>query len=133
MILAVLATCAFLSGSFNAVPGSPGAGNIVYDLRIHNGGTQACTLPGVPKLQLLGKRGKALPTKVLIARRRPVKTIVLQPGKTATAPIRFSPDVPPGCGLPAFRLRVATPAVTVRIKPVTHVCSRGLLQVTPFR
>ncbi len=52
-----------LSGTFKAVPGhSQGAGNIVYALRLRNASSSACTVTGVPKVQLLNAKGAKLPT-----------------------------------------------------------------------
>ena len=132
MILAVVATCAGLSGTFSVVPVSAGAGNIVYALQVHNGGLKSCVLPGLPKVQLLDAKGKALPTRVVWDRRRPVRKLVLLPHRTATATARFSPDVPPGCGRGAVELRMLSPALTARIRPPTRVCQGGRLQFSSF-
>ncbi len=102
VILAVLAGapqasaagCAGLSGHFAPVRGSAGAGNIVYTLSVHNGGTASCTLQGLPVLQLYGLTGMTVPTHVVRDPRFTPKPFVLRPGKTATAMTRFSPDVP---------------------------------------
>src|SRR5579863_4076348 len=47
-----------LTGSFQAVPNSAGAGNIVYTLRLRNASRATCFVTGVPGVQLLGKHGK---------------------------------------------------------------------------
>ena len=59
------AGCTGLGGAFTVVPGSAGAGNIVYALRLRNGGTTACLLRGLPHLRLLGTDARPLPTKVV--------------------------------------------------------------------
>jgi hypothetical protein len=150
-ILAVLATpacshaaggCAGLTGSFKVVPGSAGAGNIVYTLRLHDSGTKSCLLQGLPKVRLLGASGKALPTKVLPDPRFTPKPFVLRPGHTASAQARFTPDVPgPGeqqvgaCEPVAHTLRVTAGGATVvvPILPATRVCVHGRMTFTPYR
>ncbi|HUK45053.1 MAG TPA: DUF4232 domain-containing protein [Gaiellaceae bacterium] len=139
-------TGAMLSGSFKAIPGSAGAGNIVYRLQLENISSTACFTTGVPGVLLLDARGGRLPTHGAFAGKPGVLTAVmvpLFPGKSATLTARFSPDVP-GRGEPvlkhaceptAYRLRV-TPAgggtVVVPISPPTPVCEHGSLQLTSF-
>ena len=60
-------TGAQLKGTFNAVRGSAGAGNITYKLVLKNVSTHMCTLTGLPHGRLLGRTGKALPTHVRAA------------------------------------------------------------------
>jgi hypothetical protein len=139
------AGCTALSGTFKAVPNSAGAGNIVYALRLRNGGPASCVIKGLPALRLLGKSGKALPTHVVRDPRFPTSpTVALASGKTATAKARFSPDVPgPGepaaakhCEPVAYRAKVLFPGsanFTVPISPATSVCEHGTLTVTPYR
>jgi hypothetical protein len=136
------AGCQGLTGSFTVVPNSAGAGNIVYALRIHNGGTSSCVLRGLPQVRLLGTGGKALPTKVLRDPRFTPKPFVLRPGRTATAQARFTPDVPgpgeqsPGpCEPVAHRLRVVAGGATVLVpvRPPTRVCVHGRMTFTPYR
>src|SRR5205085_7390952 len=50
-----------LAGTFNLVPGSAGAGQIVYALSLKNTSSSACSLHGVPHGTLLGATGAALP------------------------------------------------------------------------
>jgi Domain of unknown function (DUF4232) len=105
-----------LAGAFTVVPGSAGAGQISYRLRLTNQGDSACTLAGVPDVQLLGQDGAKLPTNVEPA--HPADTsaapVTLSPGDAATAEARFSPDVPgtgddtgPQCEPKAHTLRVS--------------------------
>jgi len=54
-------TGAQLTGTFNVVRGSAGAGNITYKLVLKNVSTHMCTLTGLPQGRLLGKAGKELP------------------------------------------------------------------------
>jgi hypothetical protein len=136
------AGCSGLSGRFSVVLGSAGAGNIVYALRLHNGGSASCTLRGLPALRLLGASGKALSTHVLRDPRFKAGTsFVLRPGKTATATARFSPDVPgPGetgrqCEPVAHTARVSAAglSVVVPLRPPTSVCEHGRLTFTTYR
>lgn len=137
------AGCAGLSGKLAAVPGSAGAGNIVYRLSVHNGGTSSCVLQGLPKLRLYALDGTPVPTHVLPDPRYVPKPFVLRPGKTASAMARFSPDVP-GVGEPAVKghcERVAWTALvsaggTTLVLPLqrpTSVCEHGRLTFTPYR
>jgi hypothetical protein len=134
--------CAGLTGSFKVVPGSAGAGNIVYALRLHKTGTGSCVLQGLPKVRLLGTGGKALPTKVLRDPRFTPKPFILRPGHTTTAQARFTPDVPgPGeqqvgaCEPVAHTLRVSAggASLTVPILAPTRVCVHGRMTFTPYR
>jgi hypothetical protein len=138
MLLAVAAACAGLTGSFKGVPNSAGAGNIVFALRVHNGGTAPCTLPGPPRVKLVGA-----PTHVVPDPRYKPKALVLQPGKTAVAMARFSPDVP-GVGEPVsgtsceplakeMIVRAVGRPFLVKITPPTRVCEHGRMTFTPFR
>ena len=96
-----------LSGTFSVIPGSAGAGNIVYALRLRNHTTKTCFVSGLAGLRLLGKTGRALPTRVEPAFRPGLTAVrvVLRPGARAKATARFSPDVP-GPGEPTRRRAV---------------------------
>jgi hypothetical protein len=126
-----------LSGSFRGVPNSAGAGNIVYALRLRNVSSSECFVTGIPGVTLLGRSGRKLPTHARPAFPGALTAVLvrLQPGATAKATARFSPDVPgPGepvknpCEPKAYRLRV-TPngggTLTVPIQPPTPVCEHG--------
>jgi hypothetical protein len=126
-----------LQGTFAAVPGSEGAGNIVYALRLRNASARACAIKGLPQLQLLGKEGVKHPTAaVALHPAQAAATLVtLAPKKTAALTARFSPDVPgPGeqvigrCEPVSAKLRV-TPSgggsLIVAIAPPTSVCEHG--------
>ena len=137
------AGCTAISGSFTVIRSSAGAGNIVYTLRLHNGGSQSCLLKGLPQLRLLGVHGKPLPTHVVADPRFTApKPFVLRPAHSTTAKARFSPDVPgvgeghPGpCEPVAYKARVVVGGTTV-VVPLdghTSVCEHGLLTFTPYR
>jgi hypothetical protein len=130
-------TAAQLAGTFRVVPGSAGAGNITYALRLRNTSARRCFVTGIPGLKLLDRAGKALPTHPVPAHPGALAAVRvdLAPGKTATATARFSPDVPGTgeqtigqCEPRAYTLRVApTGAGTLRapIQPPTPVCEHG--------
>ena len=138
-------TGAQLTGTFNAVRGSAGAGNITYKLVLKNVSTRMCTLSGLPQGRLLGKTGKALPTHVRAAFPGALTAILvrLTPGRTTFATARFSPDVPgPGeptagtnCEPKAWWFRVAAQGggtTKVKLTPPTPVCEHGQLQFSAY-
>ena len=127
-----------LSGTFSAVPGSAGAGQISYVLRLRNRSSRACFVSGLPAVRLLGKTGRALPTRVAPAHPGALTAVrvVLAPGGYAAATARFSPDVPGvgeqaagPCEPTAYRIRVTPPAgsgtLLAPVRPPTSVCERG--------
>ena len=131
-------TAARLAGSFAAVPGSAGAGNIVYALHLKNRSHTSCTVSGIPGLTLLDRRGRTLPTHPSPAQRGALTAVLvtLAPGQSARATARFSPDVP-GVGEPVSG-RLCEPVAytllvrpggggTLRapIRPPTSVCEHG--------
>jgi uncharacterized protein DUF4232 len=135
-----------LTGSFNVVMGSAGAGNIVYALRLENVSYQTCTLTGLPQVRLLDRHHNALPTQVVPAMRGALTAVLVRvrPNRWASASARFSPDVPgPGepaagkqCERTAFFLRVTAPGggkLTVKIKPATPVCEHGGMQFSVYQ
>jgi hypothetical protein len=127
-----------LAGTFAGVPGSAGAGNIVYALRLKNRSRSTCTLSGIPGVTLLDRRGGRLPTHASPAHPGALTAVLvtLAPGKSATATARFSPDVP-GVGEPVSSARCEPVAYSmlvrpsgggtlrVRIRPSTSVCEHG--------
>ncbi|HEY8029878.1 MAG TPA: DUF4232 domain-containing protein [Gaiellaceae bacterium] len=144
--LAASAPCAAgsLQGSFDVVPGSPGAGQISYTLTLTNTGATACYVAGIPQVQLLGTTGTALPTAP--SAEPPVSVnppkVSLQHGQSAAAEARFSPDVngtgdnaPGQCQPTATVLRVTAPGggtLDAPIQPPTPVCERGSLHFRVF-
>jgi len=127
-------TLSSFTGTFKVVPGSAGAGNIVYKLRLVNHSGSTCAFSTSPALRLLDKHGHALPTHAKFPPKL-IATINIAPGKAAIATARFSPDIPSRgeplngpCEKRAFKLRVGlgpTNALKVPIKPPTMVCGRG--------
>jgi hypothetical protein len=131
-------TGAQLKGTFNAVRGSAGAGNITYKLVLENASTRRCTLTGLPQGRLLGKTGNALPTHIKPAFAPGLTAILvrLAPGQTTFATARFSPDVPgtgepvagTRCELTSWWLRVVGQGggtTKVKLSPPTPVCEHG--------
>ena len=133
-----------LTGTFSVIPGSAGAGNIVYALRLRNRSTTACFVSGLAGLRLLGKTGRVLPTRVESAFRPGLTAVrvVLRPGARAKTTARFSPDVPgPNepttgrqCEPTAYRVRVTPPPgggmLIAPLSPPTPVCSHGHISLS---
>jgi hypothetical protein len=129
--------------SFRLVPGSRGAGNVLYALRLRNISARTCFVSGLAQLRLVGRNGASLPTQVRAAGRGRLTAVKvdLTPGGWATATARFSPDVPgPGeggarpCEPVASRVRVAPPPgggwTVGPVVPATSVCSHGSMTLT---
>jgi hypothetical protein len=138
-------TGADLTGTFAVVPGSAGAGNIVYALKLRNRSTHACTVAGLPDVSLLGRGGSALPTHVRPALPNRLTSVLVRiaPGHTTRATARFSPDVPglsepvsgTQCEPKAYHLAVHAPGggkAVVPIDPPTPVCEQGQLQLSAY-
>jgi len=133
-----------LTGTFAVVPGSAGAGNIVYALTMRNHSPQACTVTGLPQVTLVSLHGKALPTHVVAAAPNQLTAalITLPHGASARATARFSPDVPGkgeqhrgACEPAAHALAVNDPGggiTGVRVQPPTPVCEHGRLQFKAY-
>jgi hypothetical protein len=134
-----------LTGTFRVVPGSAGAGNIVYALRLRNRSARSCAVTGLPVVRLLGRAGRPLPTHARAAFRGGLTAALvrLAPGRQTRATARFSPDVPgPGepvvgrqCEPTAYRLRVSARGggtTTVAVSPPTPVCEHGQLQLSAY-
>ncbi|HZP73208.1 MAG TPA: DUF4232 domain-containing protein [Gaiellaceae bacterium] len=142
-----LAPCtgAQLAGTFKVVPGSAGAGNISYNLRLKNVSHATCTVTGLPQGRLLGKTGKMLPTHVRAALPGALTAVLvrLAPGRSTHATARFTPDVPgPGeptsgtrCEPVAYWFRVTAPGdgtARAKISPPTPVCVHGRLLFSAY-
>jgi Protein of unknown function (DUF4232) len=130
-----------LGGGFAGVEGSAGAGQITYTLTLTNTSSAACSVSGVPELHLLDAQGGALPTNATAqpGQPSPAPTVVLQPGASAKADARFSPDVPGTgetqtgpCEATAHTLEVTIggSSTTVPITPPTPVCEHGSMNLT---
>ena len=132
-------TGAALSGTFTAVRGSAGAGQISYNLRLRNRSGRTCFVSGLPGVRLVGRSGRLLPSRVSPAHpgQPTAVRVVLKPGSYAAATARFSPDVP-GVGEPvsgrlceptAYRARVRVPpadgVIVTPVVPPTPVCEHG--------
>ncbi len=133
-----------LTGSFAAVPGSAGAGNISYALRLKNSSTASCSVTGLPQGRLLRRHGGALPTEIRAAFPGALSAVLvtLRPGQSTRATARFSPDVPGtgeqtqgACEPTAYRLRVTARGggtTTVNVLPPTSVCEHGRLLFSAY-
>jgi hypothetical protein len=126
-----------LAGRFAVVRGSAGAGNVVYRLTVTKTTPGVCFVTGIPRLQLLSRQRKPLPTQAMLANRGmgTAVRVVLRKGGTTSLTARFSPDVPPACGVRAWKLRVRPGgggSFTVPVAPATRVCQRGRLQLDPW-
>ncbi len=129
-----------LTGAFAVVPGSAGAGNIVYRLILRNRSATTCAVSGLPNVTLRGGHGKKLPTHVRAAMANQLTAVLvrLSHGGAASANARFSPDIPgPGeqtrgaCESRAYTLAVHAPGggtTVVAVTPPTSVCEHGQLQ-----
>jgi hypothetical protein len=127
-----------LTGTFAVVPGSAGAGQISYNLRLRNHSSHACFVSGLPVLRLVDRAGKQLPTHIAPSHPGQLTAVrvVLRPGGYSAATARFSPDVPGTgeqvkgpCERKAYRARVTAPPgggiVVVPLVPATPVCEHG--------
>lgn len=135
-------TGADLAGTFTLVPGSAGAGQIEYALTVTNTSHEQCYVRGVPKATLLGTSAAPLPTHIVAAGDGGKGRILLQPGASAVAHARFSPDVAgqgdsqSGACQPEAQTLQVNPdgggATDASIKPPTSVCERGTLNFEAF-
>ncbi len=134
-----------LGGSFAAVPGSAGAGQISYVLTVTNTSDSECYVSGLPQLLLLDAQGGGLPTSVSAAQpgTATAAKIVLQVASSAKSEARFSPDVPgqgegqagQPCEPVAHQVQVtATGGGTfvVPVNPPTSVCEHGSLRMSLY-
>ena len=127
-----------LATQMRVIRGSAGAGNIEYRVLLRNTGSTACSVSGHPALRLVGATGAALPTHVTpIPPGVTAALIALAPGHSASATLRFSPDVP-GVGEQStgqceptahgVRVTLASPGhgtLSGPILPPTPVCEHG--------
>jgi len=142
---AELAACTTddLTGVFKELAGSAGAGQISYELVLTNATQSPCWVSGLPTIQLLDASGGNLPTHEDAAHpgTATAAKITLQPGDSASAQARFSPDVngvgdnqTGACQPKAATARVVIGAGTLDapIQPPTSVCEQGALHVDLF-
>jgi len=130
-----------VDGTFTVVPGSAGAGQISYLLTLKNTSQNRCYVQGLPEATLLGATGSPLPTRVS-GEGTSGQRVVLEPGASAVATARLSPDVAgPGdsqggdCQPQAHTLEVTQNGggpTEVPIRPPTSVCQQGSLKFEPY-
>jgi hypothetical protein len=131
-----------LTATMTHIPFSEGAGNTGYLLKLRNVGATRCRLGNHPRLRLLGTGGRALPTHVSTFGRS--GTVTIAPHRSASARLRFSPDIL-GPGEPAHgpcepkahavRVTLTAPAhgsTVGPVKPPTSVCEHGSMQEQPL-
>ena len=121
-----------LAGTFAGVPGSAGAGNITYALRLKNTSKTSCSVTGLLATHIRAAFPGGL-TAILVT---------LRPGQAARATARFSPDIPGTgeqivgpCEPTAYRLRITARGggtTTVNVLPPTAVCEHGRLQFSAY-
>jgi uncharacterized protein DUF4232 len=123
-----------LTGTFAVLAGSAGAGNIVYALHVTNASQKACTVSGVPTVTFLDAHGSVMDQHTNADGSQ--ETVVsLQPGASASAQVRFSPDVSPCDPGTATTLRVQMPdksTFDVKFDPPTKLCGAGSVQPSSF-
>src|SRR4051812_3485320 len=83
-----------LTGTFAVLAGSAGAGNIVYTLHVTNASQDACTVSGPPDVTFLDEDRSPMNQHTSTPGQKPT-VVSLQPGASASAQVRFSPDVTP--------------------------------------
>jgi hypothetical protein len=123
-------TASDLTGTFSVLSGSAGAGNILYTLHVTNASQDACTVSGAPAVTFLDANGTAMNQHTSTTDQKPT-VISLQPGASASAQVRFSPDVTPCDPGTATTLRVEMPddsTFTVKFDPATKLCGAGSVQ-----
>ncbi|HLX32212.1 MAG TPA: DUF4232 domain-containing protein [Gaiellaceae bacterium] len=136
-------TAVQLSGTFAAVAGSAGAGQVVYLLTLKNTSPSRCYVFGLPQAQLLSSTGANLPTHIVAAGSGSSgKQVVLAPGDSAVTQGRFSPsvagqgDAQSGPCQPKASTLQVTPdgggAVNAPVQPPTSVCERGTIYFDDF-
>jgi len=132
-----------LRAAMTVIAGSAGAGNIEYRLLLKNASKATCTASGHPALRLRDAARRYLPTHVTgIPPGVTAILVTLRPGATASATLRFSPDVP-GVGeqtsgpcertAHSVRVSLASPgsgSLIGRVAPPTAVCEHGAMTET---
>lgn len=128
-----------LSGSLKA--GSPGAGQRFATLTLKNRSSKRCSLFGYPGGQLLSASGADIPTNVVRDHSRTPKTVVLNPGRSASTLLQWgaiagSGDAQRGrCQPNPARIEVTPPNATNHLVlrwTFGSVCQRGRIVVRPM-
>jgi len=122
----------YLRVTMKHIPGSAGAGQTEYELRVENVTFSGCQISTHPGLELLEADGKPLPTHV--TKSGPSGLITIYGHRTLAARLKLSPDIAgPGeptsgrCEPEAHHVRVSLPRgeVTAPVEPPTSVCEHG--------
>ena len=124
-----------VTATFDAVPGSQGAGNIVYALKLTNSSSSPCEL-AITAFQLLDASGNDVPTNTT----PPRGTTLLAASESVGYHARFSPDVNGTgdntngqCQPTSATLRITLAGggtVDAPIQPPTSVCEQGSMNLT---
>ena len=136
-------TAADLGAWVAVTQGNGAAGSIFYPLQFTNLSRHACAMRGFPGVSAIDRRGHQLGSPAGRDHTRPVRTVVLAPGATAHAILRYG-DVTvataPGCHPVSsmFELRVYPPGQRQATYAAFSVeaCSRTgpvYLRVTPLQ
>ena len=130
-----------LKATFAMQDGSAGAGQVTYTLTLTDGSSSACTISGLPAVQLFDKSGNELPTHASQEPGSNLPAATLQPGGSIAYDARFSPTVngqgdsqTGRCQPTAATLRVTAPGggtVDASVSPPTPVCEQGSLSLRP--
>lgn len=122
-------------------PGEPAAGNRYATLVLSNSSSHACRTQGYPGLQLTGKDGKPIPTRVVRDHSHAPRQLRLAPGQRASALLHWT--VVPGTGDPAdgicprpAGLRVIPPDQRTADSAawrLGEVCGTGKVEVLPLQ
>lgn len=110
-----------------------GAGTIVLHLQV-KATHPPCRVSGYPRLQLLGRRGVRLPTRVvhdgLAMLQRPVRPVLVTSKRAAHLLVAYN-DVPVGSETRCPR-GLALLVNGVRVNVATTACNRGRLLESPY-
>jgi hypothetical protein len=128
-------TAGDVKATFDVVPGSAGAGNIVHALKLANSSSSACEL-ALTGFQLLDANGNDVPTNVT----PPTGATILAASESLGYHARFSPDVNGTgdntngqCQPTSATLRITLAGggtVDAPIQPPTSVCEKGSMNLT---
>lgn len=129
-----------LAGGIRLV--QPGAGERDAVLTLRNRGRRTCSVYGYAGMELLGRRGRPLPTRVIrVHARRPTR-VRLAPGARASALLYWASAARAGdrqrgpCQPRPAHVEVTPPDETTQLLlrwPDGPVCGQGRISLLPFR
>jgi hypothetical protein len=115
-------------------PGDVGAGQLYTPIVFTNTGPASCALRGYPGVSVLDAQGKQIGSPATHEAGEPVDTVVLRPGKSASAALHTTNGPLGGaCSPTGSALRVYPPASreSIEVKAQYQVCS-GTFTVQPI-